>query len=70
MVGEFTAKDGTDYVMLVNLSLERSANIRLETIKTYKTKQVFSAENGRLAPLDEQKGPWLVAGQGALVKLK
>jgi len=70
MVGEFAARDGSDYVMLVNLSLERSANIKLETTKPYKSKQVFSVENGKLVPLDEQNGHWLVAGQGVLVKLK
>ena len=70
MIGEFAARDGSDYVMLVNLSLERSAKIKLETTKPYKSKQVFSAETGRLAPLDEQNGHWLVAGQGVLVSFK
>lgn len=70
MVGEFTDGHGADYVMLVNLSLGRSANIKLKTVRPYKTKQVFSAEDGRLSPLDEQNGHWLVAGQGVLIKLE
>jgi hypothetical protein len=68
MIGEFTDEHGTDHVMVVNLSLERSTNIQLETIKAYRTKQVFSALDGRLVPLDDKNGHWLVAGQGVLVK--
>ena len=70
MVGEFADGRGKDYVMLVNLSLERSANIKLETLTPYKTKQVFSAIDGRLLPLDEKNGHWLPAGHGLLVKLE
>jgi len=70
MVGEFRDEQGQDYVMLVNLSLERSVNIKISTTKTYKTKQVFSAEDGRLMPLDEDNGHWLLAGHGMLVKLE
>jgi hypothetical protein len=69
MVGEFADRNGIDYVMLVNLSLERSANIKLETSKPYKTKQVYSAIDGRLLPLDEKNGHWVPAGHGLLVKL-
>jgi len=69
MVGEFTDSGGNDYVMLVNLSLERSTNIKLETTKSYKTKQVYSAVDGRLVPLDEKNGHWVLAGHGLLVKL-
>ena len=54
---------GHDFVMLVNLSLERSANIKIGTVKPSKAKQVFSAENGRvIAP---GRGEWALAvGQG------
>ena len=54
--------------MLVNLSLERSANIKIGTVKT-RAKQFFSPEDGRLLPLDEEHGHWLLAGHGVLVKL-
>ena len=64
MVGEFTDEQGADYVMIVNLSLEQSANIRLETVKASPTLQVFSAVDGELAPLDEKNGQWLTPGQG------
>ncbi len=70
MVGEFTGEDRADYAMIVNLSLARSANIQLETVKTYKTKQVVSAETGRPSPLDEKNGLWLPAGHGALIRLE
>lgn len=69
MVGEFTDGSGADYVMLVNLSLEKSANIKLETTKPYEHKQVFSAVDGRLLPVDEKLGHWLRAGQGVLIRL-
>lgn len=70
MVGEFTDGDRADYVMLVNLSLERSANIKFDTAKDYKTRQVVSAEDGRLSALDAQRGQWLTPGQGVLVRLE
>jgi hypothetical protein len=70
MVGEFQDEQGHDYVMLVNLSLEGSANIKIGTVKSYKTKQVFSAEDGRLMPLDEDNGHWLLSGHGLLVKFE
>ena len=38
MVGEFRDEQGRDWVMLVNLSLEKSTNIRLTTVKTYSDK--------------------------------
>jgi len=70
MVGEFQDEQGHDYVMLVNLSLVGSANVKIGTVKTYKTKQVFSTEDGRLMPLDEDNGHWLLAGHGLLVKFE
>lgn len=69
MVGEFAAADG-DHVIVANLSLERSANVRMETIKTYATKEVISAQDGHALPLDEENGLWLTAGQGALLRLR
>jgi len=70
MVGEFSDEKGTDFVMVVNLSLEKSTNIKLETVKPYKTKQRYSSEDGRLVPLDEKNGHWLSAGHGVLVRLE
>jgi hypothetical protein len=69
MVGEFTDEKGTDFVMLVNLSLERSTNIKFETVKPHKVKQVLSSEDGRWLPLDEKNGHWLPPGHGVLIRL-
>ncbi len=69
MVGEFQGEDGHDYAMLVNLSLEKSANVKIRTMKTYQTKQFVSTEGGRFLPLDEDNGHWLLAGHGVLIKL-
>lgn len=70
MVGEFEGKDGSSYVMLVNLSLEKSANFIIHTRKEYAKKQVISAVDGTAEPLDETNGHWLVPGQGVLIALK
>lgn len=69
MVGEFVDETGADHVMVVNLSLQASTNIRLRTQKPYQQKRRVSAEDGRLLPLDERNGFWLVAGQGVLIRL-
>lgn len=70
MVGEFEGKDGSAYVMLVNLSLENSANILLHTSKDYAKKEVISAVDGVASPIDEANGQWLVPGQGVLIELR
>lgn len=69
MIGEFQGENH-DYVMLVNLSLERSANIKIQTRKGYKSKQFLSAEDARVVPFDEQNGLWLAAGHGVLIRLE
>lgn len=68
MVGEFEGKDG-DYVMLVNASLEKAANVKLQTVQAYARKEIISAVDGSLSPLDETNGHWLVPGGGVLIKL-
>lgn len=70
MAAGYPITQGHDWVMLVNLNLERSANVKIATAKTYRTKQVVSAEDGRLLPFDEQNGHWLLAGHGTLIKLE
>ena len=70
MVGEFTGPDSTEYAMVVNLSVERTAHIALHVHMQYKSKDVISAEDGRRAPLDSDRGLWLAAGQGVLLELK
>lgn len=68
MIGEFEGKDG-DYVMLVNLSLEKSANIKLRTHKGYAARETISAQDAKPSPLDEENGHWLAPGQGVLIRL-
>jgi len=69
MVGEFAGPDDADYVMIVNLSLERSTPFRFMTHKTYSSKDAVSAEDGTLRPWPTERPVWLVAGQGVLVRL-
>ncbi|MGQ9731272.1 MAG: hypothetical protein ACUVX8_08335 [Candidatus Zipacnadales bacterium] len=54
MVGEFAAEDGADYAMVVNLSLRESACLRIDTLKTYTTREALSPASGEWLPLDEQ----------------
>ncbi len=69
MVGEFVSAGGTKYVMVVNLSLEKSAKFDLKTkINQEKIWTVETGENGRLVPALHKNGIWLTAGQGVLIK--
>jgi len=70
MVGEFKHSDGTSYVMVVNLSLERSAKFTLKTRQPHASIKIVSAMDGSLSSFDQKDGLWLVAGQGALLKLE
>ena len=70
MVGEFRSIEGEDYIMVVNLSLKESANFRLETINPLGKLEAVSAEDGEFHPVGDEKGLWLVAGQGVLMRLK
>ena len=70
MVGEFADEHGVDHATIVNLSIERSTNIRFETVEAYESRQFYSAEDGRLVPLDDAHGHWLLPGHGVLVKLQ
>ncbi|MHB8897671.1 MAG: hypothetical protein ACYC6Y_02870 [Thermoguttaceae bacterium] len=70
LVGEFQDPQGSDCAMLVNLSLQHSAHVKLATVKSDRKKQFFSPEDGRLLPLDEENGHWLPAGHGILIQLQ
>jgi hypothetical protein len=70
MVGEFRDRAGGDYVMIVNLSLERSIYFDLELLKGYRKLQVYSAVEAKLSPFGEREGHWLTPGQGELLKLE
>jgi hypothetical protein len=69
MVGEFRHVNGQAYVMVVNLSLEKSAKFTLATRQPRNAIQVVSAMDGSLSPLPKD-GLWLVAGQGVLLALQ
>ncbi len=69
MVGEFVSKPGTKYLMVVNLSLEKSAKFKLTTrIQNEKIWIVEAGENGYLVEKDINEGYWLTAGAGVLIK--
>jgi frataxin-like iron-binding protein CyaY len=69
MVGEFRHVNGDAYVMIVNLSLERSAKFTLATHPPRKSIQIISAVDGSLSAFDQKNGLWLTAGQGVLLAL-
>jgi hypothetical protein len=70
MVGEFAGADSERYVMVVNLSLERSAKVqvRLRAGAAGELQQV-SPVDGSLLPVESGNAFWLTAGQGALLKV-
>lgn len=69
MVGEFKNATGEIYVMIVNLSLEHSAKFNLETEQSRRL-EIVSAVDGSLSPYNQKDGLWLVAGSGALLKVR
>ena len=69
MLGEFKNSEGEIYVMVVNLSLERSAKFTLQPGRPDSQIEIVSAADGSLSPYDSKAGLWLVAGSGALLKV-
>ncbi|MBN2450677.1 MAG: hypothetical protein JXR77_09825 [Lentisphaeria bacterium] len=69
MVGEFVDAHGGAYAMVVNLTMETSARILPVTVQDHSLEQA-SAENGEWLPVDREKGIWLVAGQGVLLRAR
>ena len=69
MIGEFVSENGTNYVMVVNLSLEKSARFDLKTkVAQEKIWTVSTGEDGQLVQASHRNGIWLTAGQGVLIK--
>jgi hypothetical protein len=70
MAGEFKSADGTNYVMVVNLSLEKSAKFDLQTKIANEEMYIVSAaeEAHPLIRVGHKSGIWLTAGQGVLIK--
>lgn len=64
MVGEFVSQDGTNYVMVVNLSVEKSAKFVIETKTPNEQMWVVSAaEEGLLIPANDQN-EFFLTGHG------
>ncbi len=70
MVGEFKHANGDAYVMVVNLSLERSACFTLKTTQPWDSIQIVSPVVGSLSAFNQKDGLWLTAGQGSLLRLE
>jgi hypothetical protein len=69
MVGEFKSVNDTNYVMVVNLSLEKSARFDLTTgIPNERLSMLTLGENGEFVNVKGENGIWLTAGQGVLIK--
>ena len=68
MVGEFSDEQGTDYVMVVNLNLEGEAKFKLETVKAFKGRQIFSVEERKFVSSNDEAGQSISPGQGILLK--
>ena len=69
MVGEFVDSNGAEYVMIVNLSLERSAKINVSFAGKGQAIELVSNATGALMEFDQSNGYWLVAGSGVLLKV-
>ena len=70
MIGEFSGPSGENYVMVVNLSLERSAKFTIKTTASAQAMRYFSPIDGSLAPAGDDGSLWLAAGQGTLIQLQ
>jgi hypothetical protein len=69
MVGEFQHANGDAHIMIVNLSLARSAKFTLTTAQPWESIKIVSAVDGSLSAFDQKNGLWLTAGQGVLLAL-
>jgi hypothetical protein len=73
MIGEFSGRNGEHYAMLVNLSLERTTQVKINRSRRGDEAdsgiKIISAVNRSLSNYDQKLGFWLNAGQGVLVQL-
>lgn len=68
MIGEFASHDKTiDHLVVVNLSLERTAKIHVQEISSAGSVEEYSPEDGHLAKCGADL--YLPAGQGVLLKV-
>jgi hypothetical protein len=68
MVGEFSGRDGTSYAMVVNLSLERTAQMMIKA-NADKRLSLISAVDRSASAYNKKNGLFLNAGQGMLLKI-
>jgi hypothetical protein len=69
MVGEFSDDAGGAYVMLVNLSLERSVKAVMTLAGESAGAEIASVDDGVFRPVKLEGGLWLTPGQGVLLRL-
>jgi len=67
MIGEFKGDDA-DYMMVVNISLERSTKFELSLHSDAKI-EIVSAIDGKTYPMVKVRDEWLNTGQGVLFKI-
>ncbi len=67
MIGEFKGDDA-DYIMVVNISLERSTKFELSLNSDAKI-EIVSAIDGKTYPMVKVRNEWLNTGQGVLFKI-
>lgn len=68
MIGEFISDDGTEYVMVVNCSLQNTAKLVVTPKTGLVVDGMVSSVDGSLQPVKEDI--WLVAGQGILLRIR
>jgi hypothetical protein len=69
MAGDFTHRDGSRYVLVMNKNLSRSAYCDPHFRTAPKRLQVVSPFSGKLREFGGENG-WLAPGQGALIKVE
>lgn len=67
MIGEFESHDGLGHVIVVNLSLSKSAKIKMDLVDA-RPLEMYSPVDGSVGPVNREF--WLAAGQGVLLRMK
>src|SRR6185437_851174 len=70
VLGEFTDPKGSNYIMVVNLSLQQSTKIMLTMQHPPDALHIISPVDGSRATAKPSNGLWLTAGEGALIELR
>lgn len=68
MIGEFRGPDGTDWAMVVNLSLEKSSKFTITPRESQMQIFAMSPVDGSRSPIEPDNSLWLPAGQGVLLE--